>query len=202
MDADKSLVVIHDTDFKRTANNSAYLFQLDDKTTQSISGHESHKFQDRYNPTYAPYLSDILELFTHYPKAQALVEIKRESLWYWGVDNFMEVFIKLVKEYSSQTIVISFGLDALEYTKKHSNLKTGLVFYDYQTCNYDIAKKLKPEYMICHYAVIPKNKLWEGNWKWVVYSINDYSKATEILNRADIDMIETNDICLFLDSDK
>ena len=84
MDADKSLVVIHDTDFKRTANNSAYLFQLDDKTTQSISGHESHKFQDRYNPTYAPYLSDILELFTHYPKAQALVEIKRESLWYWG----------------------------------------------------------------------------------------------------------------------
>lgn len=202
MNADNSLVVIHDTDFKRTANNSAYLFQIGDKTTQSISIHGSHKFQEKYNPTFTPYLSDILKLFTQYPKAQALIEIKRESLWYWGLDYFMEAFIKLVKEYSSQSIVISFGLDALEYTKKHSNLKTGLVFYDYQTCNYEIAKKLKPEYMICPYTVIPQEKLWEGDWKWVVYSINDYAKATTILNRADIDMIETDDICLLLESDK
>lgn len=198
MNADKSLVIIHDTDFKRTANNPAYLFEIGDREMRAISIHEPHKFGEQHYPTHVPYLSEILALFSRYPKAQAMVEIKRESIWQWGLDVFMKKFLKTLKGYDAQSIVISFGLDVLEYTKKHSKLRTGFVFYDYQTSNYDVAKKLKPEYLICSHTIIPKSKLWEGNWLWVIYTINNIPDMIKTLNRSDVDMVETDDITLML----
>ncbi len=199
MNADKSLVVIHDTDFKRTANNPANLFELGDAEMRTISVHEPHKFGERHYPTHISSLVEIMELFTRYPKAHALVEVKRESLWQWGLDDFMKPFLKVLAKHKSQSTVISFGLDALEYTKKHSRLDTGFVFHDYQTSNLEVAKKLKPEYMIISHTILPKNSLWEGSWKWVVYSLNKISDAQKILNRNDVDMIETDDIVLLLE---
>ena len=198
MNADKSLVVIHDTDFKRTANHSAYLFEIGDAEMLAINNHESAKFGEKHSPTHVSFLSEILELFTHYPKAKALVEIKRESIWQWGMDVVMEKLMEELKNHESQSIVISFGLDVLQYIKAHSKLPIGFVFHHYQTCNYDIAKKLEPEYMICSHKIIPEETLWEGNWKWLIYSINDISEATKMLNRSDVDMIETDDITLLL----
>ncbi len=199
MNADKSLVIIHDTDFKRTANNPAYLFEIGDAEMRTISIHEPSLFGERHYPTHVSFLSEIMELFARYPKAQALVEVKRESIWYWGLDVFMERFMKEIKGHEPQSIIISFGLDVLEYTKKHSKLRTGLVFYDYETSNYDIAKKLKPEMMIASHAIIPSSSLWKGNWQWVIYSINNISDATKMLSRGDVDMIETDDIVLLLE---
>ncbi len=199
MNADKTLVIIHDTDFKRTANNPAYLFEIGDTEMRTISIHESHRFGERHYPTHVSSLSEIMALFARYPKAQALVEIKRESLWQWGLDVFMKPFLKALEGHEAQSTVISFGLDALEYTKKHSKLRTGLVFYDYQTSNLEVAKKLKPEYMICSHLVLPKEKLWEGDWTWVIYSINNIVDAKKILGRGDVDMIESDDIVLLLE---
>ena len=199
MNADKSLVVIHDTDFKRTANNPAYLFEIGDAETRTLSAHEPHRFGERHNPTQVCYLEEILELISHYPKAQALIEVKRESIWQWGLDFYMKKLMKALKDYEPQSIIISFGLDVLEYTKKHSKLATGFVFYDYQTSNLDIAKALKPEFMICSHTVLPEEKLWKGSWKWIIYSINNITDATEILNRDHVDMIETDDIVLLLE---
>jgi glycerophosphoryl diester phosphodiesterase len=199
MNADKSLVVIHDTDFKRTANNPAYLFEIGDAEMRTISIHEPHRFGEHHYPTHVSSLNEIMMLIARYPKAQALVEIKRESIWQWGLNAFMQPFLKTLEGHESQSTVISFGLDALEYTKKHSKLRTGFVFYDYQTSNLEIAKKLKPEYMIISQSILPKNQLWKGNWKWVVYAINNISDATKLLSRSDIDMIETDDIVLLLE---
>ena len=199
MNADKSLVVIHDTDFKRTANNPADLFVVGNTEMRTISVHEPYKFGEHHYPTHVSFLSEVMELFAKYPKAQALVEIKRESLWQWGLDAFMKPFLKLLNKYKSQAIVISFGFDALEYTKKHSVLNTGFVFHDYQTSNLELAQKLKPEYMIISHTILPKNLLWEGDWKWMLYSINSISAATKLLNRGDVELIETDDIVLLLE---
>lgn len=201
MNTDKSLVVIHDTDFKRTANNPAYLFEIGDAEMRTISVHEPHRFGERHYPTHVSSLNEIMTLMSRYPKAQALVEIKRESIWQWGLNAFMKPFLKALEGHASQSTVISFGLDALEYTKEHSKIPTGLVFNDYQTSNLEIAKKLKPEYMIISHTILPENQLWEGDWQWMVYSINSISDAAKILNRSDVDMIETDDIVLFLESE-
>jgi len=200
MNADKTLVVIHDTDFKRTANNPAYLFEIGDTEMRTISAHEPSKFGERHYPTHVSTLAEIMALLARYPKAQALIEVKRESIWQWGLDAFMKPFLKTLKGHEAQSIVISFGLDVLEFTKKYSKLQTGFVFYDYETSNLNIAKKLKPEYMICSHTIIPKDKLWDGDWKWVVYSINNIADATKMLSRDDVDMIETDDIVLLLEN--
>jgi len=198
MNADKSLVVIHDTDFKRTANDPAYLFEMGDTDMRKLSVHEPHKFGERHYPTHVSSLSEIMKLLAKYPKVQAFIEIKRESLWQWGLEDFMKPFLKILTKHQSQATVISFGLDALVYTKKHSKLKTGFVFYDYQTSNLDIAKKLEPEYMIISHTILPEKSLWGGSWKWVIYSINNVLDAEKILSRGDIELIETDDIALLL----
>ncbi len=41
--------------------------------------------------------------------------------------------------------------------------------------------KIKPDYMICPYDIIPEEKTWQGNWQWMVYSINDSSLAKQLL---------------------
>jgi len=199
MNADKSLVVIHDTDFKRTANNPAYLFETGDAEMRKISVHEPHKFGERHHTTYVSTLDEIMALVARYPKAHAFIEVKRESIWKWGLETFMKPFLKTLERYEPQSTVISFGLDVLEYTKQHSSLKTGFVFYDYQSCNLEIAEKLKPEYMIISHTILPKEQLWEGSWKWVIYSINTIPDAHKILERDDISLIETDDITLLLE---
>jgi glycerophosphoryl diester phosphodiesterase len=198
MNADKSFVVIHDTDFKRTADNPAYIFEMSNSDTSKISVHEPYKFDNKHYPTYVSTLDEIMALISRYPKAHALVEVKRESLWQWGLEPFMNPFLETLKNYKSQATVISFGLDALEYTKKYSTLGTGFVFYDYHACNLEIAKKLQPNYMIISHTILSKDKLWAGDWKWVIYSINNIPEANEILKRSDVDLIETDDITLLL----
>jgi len=199
MNADKSLVVIHDTDFKRTANNPAYLFEIGDAEMSKISVHEPNKFGERFYPTYVPTLNEIMELLSHFPKAHAFVEVKRESIWQWGLSAVMKPLIEALEKYESQLTIISFGLDALEYTKQHSNFKIGFVFYDYQTCNLEIAKRLKPEYVVISHTILPKKKLWEGDWEWVIYSINNIPDAQKILGRGDVGFIETDNITLLLE---
>ena len=147
-------------------------------------------------------LNDILRLIKRYPNAQAMVEIKRESIWHWGLECFMTKFLKALEGYESQSIIISFGLDTLKYTKAHSKLRTGFVFYDYHSCNYDVAKNLQPDYMICSHLIIPKTELWQGSWQWVIYSINEVKKMRETMTRVDIDLVETDDICLMIKSFK
>lgn len=199
VNADGSLVVFHDTDFKRVANHKASIFELTDKQLKEHSAHQPDRFGDKFLPTPVPYLSDILALLKHYPKAHAFVEIKRESLARWGFNKVIDKILKALKGYEKQATIISFSSSAIQYAQQHSQFATGFVFYQYNESTQNIASILQPDYLICSYAIFPeKEKVWQGNWQWVVYSINDTSIMKQAAKREDISLIETDDISLML----
>ena len=193
MNKDGSLLVFHDTDFKRTGNNNAVIFELSDEDTKSISVHEPERFGDKHLPTPVPFLSEVLNLLKQYPDAQAFIEVKKESLKHWGLKNVMKPLLDVLSDYQNQITIISFSKKALNYVRQHSDNRIGYVFKKYQDKFRHIADELKPDYLICPYKIIPET-LWQGRWHWVLYSINSKQLAEQFLQRKDISLIETDDI--------
>ena len=201
MNADHSLVAFHDEDFLRMNGDSeAKIFEVNDAQMAQISIHEPNQFGNQHYPISVTHLDDITALLKHYPKAQAYVEIKDESLDYWGIELIMDKLLKSLEGFEQQATVISFNEPALAYTRAHSNLRVGLVFEEYSERMKAIATQLKPEYLICNYKILPKEVVWQGDWSWMVYTVNDVKLAKSILKRGDIDFVETDDIQMLLNA--
>lgn len=199
MNADQRLVAFHDIDFLRMNGNSKEkIVEVTDDKMKSLSIHQPQKFDEKYIPTSVSYIEDILELLNQYPDAQAFVEIKDESLEYWGLELVMDKLLKSLEGFEKQASIISFNYASLIYTKKHSLLKVGFVFEEYSERIKALATELNPEYLVTNYKVLPKENVWEGQWLWMVYTVNEIELAKELLERGDIEFVETDDIQLLL----
>jgi len=201
MNADHSLVAFHDADFLRMNGDSELkIFEVSDAQMAQLSIHEPNQFGQQHYPMPVTHVDEITDLLKHYPKVQAYVEIKDESLDFWGVELVMNKLLKTLEGFEQQATIISFNQPALAYTKAHSNLKIGLVFEEYSARMKAIATELNPEYLICWYKILPKEKVWQGDWQWMVYTVNDIELAKSLLKRGDIYFVETDDIQLLLNA--
>ena len=194
MNASQSLIVFHDDDFKRMAGIEKSVFETSDAEMQIISIHQPDKFGDKHYPTRVSFLTDVLNLLKEYPQAKMFVEVKQQSIDHWGIEIVMQKLMECLEDFEQQAIVISFNREVLTVTQDKSTLKTGLVFNQYKQKHQDAALKIMPDYMICPYQILPKQKVWQGNWQWMVYSVNAMKLAKDLLNRGDIELIETDDI--------
>jgi len=165
-----------------------------------LSVHEPNQFAKQHYPTRVTYIDEIIELLKKYPKAQAYVEIKDESLEHWGVEFVMKKLLTKLQGLETQAIIISFNVAALAYTKSNSQFRIGLVFEEYSDTYRNIALQLMPEFMICWYKILPDENVWPGDWKWMVYTVNEANLAKRLMKRGDIDFVETDDINLLLDA--
>jgi len=195
MNASQSLIVFHDDDYMRMAGIEKSVFETNDAEMQNISIHQPDKFGDKHDPTRVSLLTEVLNLLKEYPQAKMFIEVKQQSIDHWGIEIVMQKLLECLKDFQQQAIVISFNRTVLTVIHDESTLKTGLVFNQYKQKHLDAAFKIKPDYMICPYKIIPEEKVWQGNWKWMVYSANDMELAKKLLKRGDIDLIETDDIC-------
>ncbi|MEB8430806.1 glycerophosphodiester phosphodiesterase family protein [Cocleimonas sp. KMM 6892] len=198
MNADKTIIVFHDEDFKRMSDKDISVFDVTNETLKSLSIHEPNQFSDKHYPTYTSSLDEILALLKSYPSVTYLIEVKVKSLKHWGLETVMEKLLTQLKPYSHNITVISYSVAALEYIRQFSDIKIGLVFNNYIAKHKDIANKLKPDYMLCPYESFPESGYWQGTWEWMVYSINDIETAKIWLEKDGIDYIETDDITLLL----
>ena len=199
MNADQSLVVFHDADFSRMAgDNNKRIYDVSDDEMSDISIHEPEQFAQQHYPTHISYVDEILELLKQYPEVQVYVEIKDDSLEFWGIEIVMKKLIEKLKGFEKQAVIISFNVAALTYAKAHSDIRIGLVFEDHSEAYKKIATKLQPEFMICWHQTLPKENVWSGNWKWMVYTVNEVALAKRLFERGDIDFVETDDIQMML----
>lgn len=194
MTADQQLIVHHDTDLQRTAKQNVSVFDYTYSELRRFSIHESTRFNNKHYPTPISLLSDVLALLKQYPNAKAFVEIKTQSLKKWGRAFVMDALLRLLKPYASQCVVISFNSLALRYTQQYSDLQVGWVVKHYNQIYYDKAAAFQPDFLICDYKKTPTEKaLWEGKWKWMLYSINTPELAILYMQRG-IELIETDDV--------
>ncbi|MEE9446032.1 MAG: glycerophosphodiester phosphodiesterase family protein [Cocleimonas sp.] len=198
MNLDGSLIVIHDTDFRRTSNDHSSVFATTNIKLKKISVHEPQRFSEIHMPTPVPFLSDVMNLIKRYPKATAFIELKEQSIKQWGLNKVMKALALVLVDHQAQSILISFSYDAIKFAKEKCKIRTGMVLNHYNKATRKIAQQLTPDFLICSYELITEEPLWKGDWQWVIYVINDITEAKSLLKREDIAYIETDDITSFL----
>lgn len=194
MNASHEFIVIHDSNFQRTADRPENLFDLQTADTSEFSVHEPMRFDDKYFPTPVPTLTQVMELVACYPKAKAFVEIKDESLIQWGLDYVMDALYKALKPYASQSVIIGFNSNALRYVKQQGLYPIGWVVKSFDEAHHKKAEQLQPDYLIANYKkIIGDIGLWQGKWSWMLYDIADPDLALEWARNGSA-LIETCDI--------
>lgn len=197
--ADGQLVVFHDTELIRTTGIKGNLFEMSYDELKNIRAHEPDRFSLAFFNQHIPLLSEVVQLLQKYPRATAFVEIKEETLEQYGTQQIMPDLLKVLDIIHAQCVIISFDKSAIEYTKNNSDFLTGWVLHKYNNDIHEIAKILKPDYLIVNHRKIPKNAdPWPGNWHWMVYDITDPELALHYASH-NIPLIETRDISSMLE---
>ena len=197
--ADGHLIVFHDVELKRTTGINGNIFEMSFNELKNIRAHEPERFSLAFFNELIPGLSDVVRLLQHYPKAMAFVEIKPESIDKFGMESVMQALFKELEIVHKQCIIISYHLDALIYTRKHSDFLIGWVLSQYDDKSMAQANEVKPDYLIINHRKLPLNEEpWPGNWHWMVYDITDPELAMHY-SSYNIPLIETRDICGMLE---
>ncbi len=200
MSGQGELVVIHDQNLDRTSGIKLDVFSSGYAEIKKISVHQPDLFLDKFIGVEMPLLKTVLDLFSDFNAATAVVEIKKESLEKWGVEAVMDALLTELEAHQTKCLLISFDLSALEYAREHSNISIGWVLKFYDGASLDRAKKLSPEVLICNQRKIPQGEApKKGNWQWMLYDITDPEEALRYADLG-VDMIETADIATMLNN--
>lgn len=188
-------VVIHDNELRRTTGVDGFVNQTFAKQLASIYAGEPQRFGDQFNSEPIPALNAVLELLGQWPKATAFVEIKEETVEYFGVDSVASRMVSELAPYGSRCVLISFDFAVLEAAKRLGIKRTGWVIRKWSDDSLRLAQQLKPDVLLCNYKKIPDddNALWPGPWQWALYDVVDSDIALRWIKRG-VHFIETWDV--------
>ncbi len=199
MCADGSFVLLHDADFRRTAQRPESVFESASGDIGAISVHEPARFGHEFAPVAAPLLDAVLERLKAFPDCHAMVEIKHESLQRWGIAAVMDTLLRTLEAFAAQCVVISYSHAALRYARQHGSLEIGWVLRSYDERQLERAQALEPDILICNQDKIEAGQaLWQGRWQWMLYDIVEPQRALDWALRG-ATLIETADIGTMLE---
>ena len=202
MMADNEFVLMHDDNLQRASGINKSIFSLTRGTIRNFQADYYAKFSGQFSGIKIPLLEHVLSLFDQFPQATAMVDIKEESLDEYGVEKVMKLLLPMLKSISDRCYLISFNAEAIDYTKKHSEIKTGFVLHKYNDETRERAEQLQADLLICNYRKLPElnnlghlpdNTLWSGEWDWALYEIDQPELAIQYAENG-IRFIETNAI--------
>jgi glycerophosphoryl diester phosphodiesterase len=186
-------VLLHDAGFGRTGSAPVSVFGPP-ADHAAISVHEPQRFGDCFRPQGVTTLRQVLAGLAAYPRVRLMVEIKEESLQYWGSAKVLSALLAELEGHQGRCVLISFDYPALVWTRQHSDFEIGWVLQRYDVDHLQQARTLAPDFLICNERKIPSDEApWPGEWRWMLYDIVDPQRALDWAQRG-VALIETADI--------
>jgi glycerophosphoryl diester phosphodiesterase len=198
LSSDKVPVVFHDDTLDRITNKKGSIFNYTSEQLQSISIDKQSRFSKQFKDTKISLLKDVVKLISNYSNVTFFVELKPESIQHFGIQTCVDKLIEILEPVKQQTVIISYDEQALKFIKQQYQFKTGWILTNYDKVTRDTAKQLQVDYLVCNYTKINPydEKLWQGNWQWMLYTIDDLSQALDWYQKG-ADYIETDSIANF-----
>ncbi|MBT8115220.1 MAG: hypothetical protein KJP04_07555 [Arenicella sp.] len=197
MTRDRVPVLHHDQSLMRMAGVDLDVRDISAKQFKSLKASYPERFAEEFADNCFTTFRRFCNWLKKYPDVTVFVEMKQESIDRFDVPVFFdEVQRRILKaEVESQCVIISFNDQVIEYSRKISPMRTGWVIPRRSDRNRDIAKQLKPDFLFCDKAILPKSdqEIWQGSWQWAVYNLDDVASAVDMANRG-IPFLETNQI--------
>ena len=190
--ADGVPMVFHDETLERTAGRPERVMSLTAADLVKIPAHVPHLFGDTFATECIPRLADVVTLMNRTPGVHAFVEIKRQSLMEFGVEECVNAIEVVMQAAQFRWTLISFIQDALECARRRHHREIGWILREYNLTARRIAEIMQPEYLFCNadYIHQPLDQLWPGRWEWVIYDIDNPVEALRF-HHAGAKLIET-----------
>ena len=191
--ADGVAMLSHDPSLLKITGLDQAVSDTDYPTIRTLSAGYPDRFGAKYKDYAITRMDEFATLLKKWPGATAFIEIKHGSIKAFGIARVVDAVLAALEVVLDQVIIISFEYEALVYTREVSELPIGWVLPAWSAENGSRARELAPEYLFCNYKRLPPEpeRLWEGPWKWAVYTVNHASMVPPLINRG-IHMIETN----------
>jgi len=191
MTADLVPVLLHDADLERTAGRPDRVEDLTWSQLSSIDVAQRTVFGERFEGVRAPALRGAVELLAGFPRAQAFVEVKPESIDRCGVEPVLERVLADIADARSRCILVSSEARFVRRARRRGETRIGLVLREWSE---NVRRKLvdlAPEFVFVNSRRLPsEGELWRGPWCWVVYEVVSPAEALNLGNRG-VDLVET-----------
>lgn len=180
--ADGIPVLIHDEMLNRTSSESGHILKMQFERVRMMNAGEPERFGHQFSQVRIPSLQDFVALMQKWPNMRAFIEIKEESLSAFGIPHVLDRVNAILEPVRDRCIVISYDLEALEYTRDISTTSIGWILKKWDAVSCDHAHSLNPDFIISNYKKIPDDAvtLWVGPWQWVLYEVDTPDLALEL----------------------
>jgi len=194
-------VILHDETLDRTTDATGLVMDKRSEELSSISAGETGRLGDEFKDEPLPRLGELVRLLEAHPHVTAFVELKEESIDYFGVEVFVKKVLETLAPVLEQVIIISFAGEALTQSRRMGKREIGWVLTKFDEESRLAAEELKPDILICNYKKV-KGELWrskgKGQWSWFLYEITDPAAAFEWFKKG-VEYIETMHIDEMID---
>lgn len=170
-------VVVHDDSLLRVGDKDLSVLESRWGDIQGVSVGENQRLSHSFLNEPLLSLLEFSDLMSAYPDVIVFVEIKQESISQFGVDVVLEKVHNSIKRISDQSVLISFNSEILFKAKE--KCRVGYVLSEYNEEALEVARSLCPEFLICNYQKIGDLALWQGQWDWFLYEIEDIKTAND-----------------------
>ena len=189
---DRVPVILHDDNLLRTAGIKQSIFTLDVAQATAIPVSDPQRFGNHFTNIQLPALGTAVALLKQHPDWTYFVEIKRQSLEHFGTTVVVEQVLSVLTPVYEQCVIISFDYACLQEVQRRSECRVGWVLRRWNQYSYKKAGELHPEFLIINYTRLPRASvpLWQGNWQWVCYEVNDAGLARYLVRRG-VDIISS-----------
>ena len=186
-------VLSHDPSLLRVTGQDVMVTTSRYADISNIPAGYEERFGNKYHDYRLARLQQFAELLQQWPAARAFIEFKDASLIAHGHPRVIDTVMDILRPVVGQCIMISFDYEALQYLRSHYQTPVGWVLPEWNDDNRSRAMTLAPEYLFCNRKRLPPDNqpLWQGPWRWAVYTVNDPADARAFLQRG-IQLLETN----------
>lgn len=189
--------VLHDAELDRTSEAVGSVFRFTSDVLDKMTVHEPKRFGKVFYPEPIARLADMMALVAQYDKVTLLVEIKHHTIQYFGKANVVDTLDEVLSEHKARCYVISYH-EALLKLMQERGYAIGWVLARHDEATQALAKRLRPELMICNHLKIQNlsTDLWQGKsiegepWRWMLYEVNELTRILS-LDHLGVDLIET-----------
>ena len=197
--ADGVAVLNHDPSLLKITGHNLKVTDTEYRDMQTLSAGHPDRFGEKYKDLAITRLDELAVLLKQWPQARAFIEIKHASIVAFGAEKVVDIVLATLEDVFEQVTIISFDYEALVYARKSCDLPIGWVLPAWSGENKSRARELSPEYLFCNRKRLPpvSEALWDGSWKWVVYTVNEIDEIAPFIRRG-MDMLETNRIRMML----
>jgi glycerophosphoryl diester phosphodiesterase len=192
-------VLSHDPSVLKITGQDHLITATEYPAIRDLPAGDPDRFGERFYDLRIARLDEFVDLLARWPGVTAFVEVKLATVEARGGAAAVDLILEQLARVASQCILISFDYAALVHIRATRPLPVGWVIPEWSAANRQRAEKLRPDYLFCNRKRLPPDTepLWQGSWRWAVYTINTADEVLAYGNRG-MEMVETNIISQLL----